>query len=214
MKAPPVSIPINTNTVLAISSSSPKSEKSCNYCRRPGHVISECRKLQYKNNKTQTNVPIGKPYHRQSHVVGAVTEELSPTFSLSDLESILKQLAASTSTSASAQASAQSAISSALSVTPGISNSWFFDSGCCNHMTAQSNFFVSKTTPSRTPAIHTTDNSKLLVSHTGAISTPSLSLADVLLVPRLTLNLISVGQLCELGFTVTFSDHGCIVQDP
>ena len=125
----------------------------------------------------------------------------------------MKQLAASTSKSASAQSS-QSAISSALSVTPGTSNSWFFDSGCCNHMTAQSSFFVSKTTPSRTSAIHTADNSKLLVSHTGAISTPSLSLADVLLVPRLTLNLISVGQLCELGFTVTFSDHGCIVRDP
>ena len=54
----------------------------------------------------------------------------------------------------------------------------------------------------------------MLVSHIGAISTRSLSLADVLLVPRLTLNLIYVGQLCELGFTVTFSDHGCIVQDP
>jgi len=102
LKAPPASIPINTNTVLAISSSSTKSEKSCNYCRRTRHVISECRKLQYKNNKTQTNVPKGKAYHRQSRVVGAVTEESSPTFSLSDLESILKQLAASTSKSASA----------------------------------------------------------------------------------------------------------------
>jgi len=103
LKAPPTSIPINTNTVLATSSSSIKSKKSCNYCRRPRHVISECKKLQYKNNKTQSNVPKGKPYHRQSHVVGVVTEESSPTFSLSNFERILKQLVASSSTLASAQ---------------------------------------------------------------------------------------------------------------
>ncbi|XP_028119671.1 uncharacterized protein LOC114317169 [Camellia sinensis] len=30
----------------------------------------------------------------------------------------------------------------------------------------------------------------------------------------LQLNLISVGQLCELGLTVTFSANGCLVQDP
>ena len=32
--------------------------------------------------------------------------------------------------------------------------------------------------------------------------------------PALTLNLISISQLCEHGLTVTFSLTGCLVQDP
>uniref|UniRef100_A0A2N9FNR4 GAG-pre-integrase domain-containing protein n=1 Tax=Fagus sylvatica TaxID=28930 RepID=A0A2N9FNR4_FAGSY len=34
------------------------------------------------------------------------------------------------------------------------------------------------------------------------------------LVPKLSLNLLSVGQLCELGLDLHFSNHGVDVQDP
>jgi len=54
----------------------------------------------------------------------------------------------------------------------------------------------------------------LNVSHTGDISTTSISLSDAYLVPKLSLNLISVGQLYELGYEVYFSERGCIVQEP
>ena len=30
----------------------------------------------------------------------------------------------------------------------------------------------------------------------------------------MTINLISVGQLCDLGLNVVFSSSGCYVQDP
>lgn len=29
------------------------SSKFCNYCKNKGHIISECRKLQYKNQQNQ-----------------------------------------------------------------------------------------------------------------------------------------------------------------
>uniref|UniRef100_A0A2N9GCA0 CCHC-type domain-containing protein n=1 Tax=Fagus sylvatica TaxID=28930 RepID=A0A2N9GCA0_FAGSY len=61
---------------------------------------------------------------------------------------------------------------------------------------------------------------KLLMARTlllvilGSVSTSTLSLSDTYLIPNLTLNLISVGQLCELGFDLWFGSSGCRVQDP
>lgn len=45
----------------------------------------------------------------------------------------------------------------------------------------------------------------------GQISTSIVSLSDAYHIPALQLNLIFVGQLCELGLTVTFSANGCLV---
>ncbi|KAG5563493.1 hypothetical protein RHGRI_006054 [Rhododendron griersonianum] len=103
--------------------------------------------------------------------------------------------------------------STVLSTASGTS-SWYFDSACCNHMTSDPNIFSTKSTDSRTPAIHIADGSKMHVTHVGHVSTPNMSLSDVYLVPNLALNLISIGQLCELSLTITFSSNGCQVQDP
>uniref|UniRef100_A0A2N9J1Q7 Reverse transcriptase Ty1/copia-type domain-containing protein n=1 Tax=Fagus sylvatica TaxID=28930 RepID=A0A2N9J1Q7_FAGSY len=53
----------------------------------------------------------------------------------------------------------------------------------------------------------------MTVSHVGSISTPNLSVSDVFCVPKLHLNLLSVGQLTELGLNLFFSSRGCLVQD-
>ena len=52
------------------------------------------------------------------------------------------------------------------------------------------------------------------VSHKGTISSPYLSLGDTFHIPKLSLNLLSVGQLCELGVDLLFTNHGVDVQDP
>jgi hypothetical protein len=54
----------------------------------------------------------------------------------------------------------------------------------------------------------------MFVSHIGTISSPDLTISDTYLVPKLSLNLLSVGQLCELGLDLHFSNHGVDVQDP
>uniref|UniRef100_A0A2N9HRZ2 Integrase catalytic domain-containing protein n=1 Tax=Fagus sylvatica TaxID=28930 RepID=A0A2N9HRZ2_FAGSY len=61
--------------------------------------------------------------------------------------------------------------------------------------------------------ITTADGSAMTVSHVGSISTPNLSVSDVFCVPKLHLNLLSVGQLTELGLNLFFSSRGCLVQD-
>ena len=48
----------------------------------------------------------------------------------------------------------------------------------------------------------------------GSICTSMISISDVYKIPKLTLNLASVRQLCDSGFLVSFSHPGCYVQDP
>ena len=52
------------------------------------------------------------------------------------------------------------------------------------------------------------------VSHKGTISSLCLSLSNTFHIPKLSLNLFSVGQLCELSVDLLFTNHGVNVQDP
>uniref|UniRef100_A0A2N9E5K5 Reverse transcriptase Ty1/copia-type domain-containing protein n=1 Tax=Fagus sylvatica TaxID=28930 RepID=A0A2N9E5K5_FAGSY len=74
--------------------------------------------------------------------------------------------------------------------------------------------FSSVIPTTHAPLIQTANDSHITANHTGSVSTPTLSLSDTYLIPNLTLNLISIGQLCELGFDLWFGSSGCRVQDP
>lgn len=91
--------------------------------------------------------------------------------------------------------------------------SWFFDFGCCNHMTSDSTIFTSKNPVSYTSSINTADGSQLHVSLIGTIST-YLSLPTTFHILKLTINLIYVCQMCDLGLNVLFSSSSCHLQDP
>ena len=103
--------------------------------------------------------------------------------------------------------------STTLFVTSG-NHSWFFDTACCNHMTPDESQFSDKASLAHPISIYTADGTLMLVVHKGTISTPSLSLSDTFHIPKLSLNLLSVGQLCELGVDILFTNHGVDVQDP
>ena len=51
------------------------------------------------------------------------------------------------------------------------------------------------------------------ITHIGIVATSNLSLHDTYFIPSLALNLVSIGQLCDLGLTVLFSPHSYQVQD-
>ncbi|KAL5716108.1 hypothetical protein ACHQM5_017839 [Ranunculus cassubicifolius] len=80
-------------------------------------------------------------------------------------------------------------------------------------MIPDATIFSSKSPASHTSSINTADGSQLHVKQVGQISTSTVSLPNTFHVPKLTINLVSVGQLCELGLTVIFSSSGCQVQD-
>ena len=99
-----------------------------------------------------------------------------------------------------------SRISTTLSITSG-KHSWFFAITCCNHMNPDESQFFDKT-PLAPISIYTADETPMPVSHKGTISSPSLSLSDTFHIPKLSLNLLSVSQLCELGVDILFTNHG------
>ena len=81
-------------------------------------------------------------------------------------------------------------------------------------MTPHASHFSQKTLLAPSPIIYTVDSSHMSISHIGTISPPDLTIPDTYLVRKLSLNLLSVGQLCELGLNLHFSNHGVDVQDP
>ena len=93
-------------------------------------------------------------------------------------------------------------------------NTWYFDFAYCNYMSSDSQLFSYVIPTTHTLLIQTVKGSYIATSHTGFVSTPTLSLSDTYLIPNITLNFISVGQLCELGFDLWFGSSNCRVQDP
>lgn len=93
---------------------------------------------------------------------------------------------------------------------------WFLDSGCSNHMTGDKDVFVD---------IDTTINSQVKMGNGALVHVKGKGtigvqtnkgakfIHDVLLVPDLAQNLLSVGQLVEHGYAVHFEENGCTIYD-
>ena len=106
-----------------------------------------------------------------------------------------------------------SASNTALSTILGTSPpTWLLDSACCKHMTSSPDV-VSSHTSTSLPTIYTANGSPMHVSHLGNVSTPILYVSNVYQIPQLTHNLLSVRQLTELGFSLTFYSTSVVVQD-
>jgi hypothetical protein len=208
-------------TVIAAhpSSSSRNGSKYCKNCYQQGHLLFECPTVEcrycHKIGHIVYNCPTRppKPSHSRTlprpdnpSVVAATTASFSaPSLSYVSVSalrslvfSIVKQIL-----------STSGKVSSAVS-----GNTWYFDSACCNHMSPDSQLFSSVIPTTHAPLIQTANGSYISANHTGSVSTPTLSLSDTYLISNLTLNLISVGQLCELGYDLWFDSSGCRVQDP
>ena len=106
-----------------------------------------------------------------------------------------------------------SQLSTSLSVIAG-NKSWFFYSTCCNRMNPCSSHFYDKTPLVPNLVIYIAVSSHMPVSHIRTISSPNLSVLDTYHVLKLSLNLLSVGKLCEFGLNLHFSNCGVDVQDP
>ena len=102
--------------------------------------------------------------------------------------------------------SASSSIGQLPHSSSGMSHSeWVLDSGASHHMSPDSSSFTSVSPLSSIP---------MPLAGVGSVVTPHLSLPNVYLIPKLKLNLASVGQICDSGdYLVMFSGSFCCVQD-
>ena len=174
-----------------------KSLLICSFYKNKGHYVETCyirqRILQNTAALTQSELSA-----IDSHSKSGPASSLS----IADLQDMVNQVHLPSS----------SASNTALSTISGTSPTWLLDSACCNHMTSSPDVVPSHTSTSL-PTIYTANGSPMHVSHLGNVSTPTLSVSNVYQIPKLTHNLLSVGQLSELGFSLTFSSTGVVVHD-
>ena len=124
---------------------------------------------------------------------------LASSLTTADIEAIVQQVLSRTSTTFSVASSKQP---------------WFFDTTYCNHMTPDESQFFDKALLEHPITIYTANGTPMPVSHKGIIFSLYLSLNDTFHIPKLSLNLLSIGQLCELGVDLLFTNHGVDVQIP
>ena len=99
---------------------------------------------------------------------------------------------------------------------PTSKDQWFIVSACLNHMTPRADIFITKEPFTNASGVITGDNTKLEIKGRGDVMMGEANggikhLANILLVPKLCKNLMSVGQLVDQGYDVVFSRNGCEV---
>ncbi|RVW75057.1 Retrovirus-related Pol polyprotein from transposon RE2 [Vitis vinifera] len=167
-------------------------KKFCNYCKRPGHTIETC----YRRNKSTAAVANTAPTPPMvSTSVESQSSGSTINLSSTELQEIIAQ---------AVRMAGNASLSTALSVLPSKSQTWLFDSACCNHMTPHSSLF-SNLDPAPHPLnIHIADGSTMHGNSLGFVSTSNLSVPSL---PR-SEDGASLGPVLELGrlqFLLTFS---------
>jgi hypothetical protein len=85
--------------------------------------------------------------------------------------------------------------------------SWIIESGCTNHMTWEKRMFSYEKNDDPQRALTLMDGNQGLVKGLGKIAiSPDHSISNVFLVESLGYNLLSVSQLCKMGYNCLFTD--------
>ncbi|RVW73373.1 Retrovirus-related Pol polyprotein from transposon TNT 1-94 [Vitis vinifera] len=150
-------------------------KKFCNYCKRPGHTIETC----YRRNKSTAAVANTAP----TPPTVSTSQSSGSTINLSSTE--LQEIIAQ-----AVRMVGNASLSTALSILPGKSQTWLFDSACCNHMTPHSSLFTNLDPAPHPLNIHIADGSTMHGNSLGFVSTSTLSVPGVFHVHDLSYNLI------------------------
>lgn len=96
------------------------------------------------------------------------------------------------------------------------SESWLIDSGCTNHMSSDITLFKNLK-PSKVTKVRIGNGDYIPAKGSGTIAITTTSgtktISDVLYVPEIDQNLLSVGQLLEKGFKISFENFHCLIYD-
>lgn len=96
-------------------------------------------------------------------------------------------------------------------------NMWYLDIGCSNHMCGEKEAFFNLDESFRS-SVKFGDNSKISVMGKGKVTIQTKgnsthTITNVLFVPDLKTNLLSVGKLQEKGYEIFIKDGVCQIQD-
>ncbi|CAH9142653.1 unnamed protein product [Cuscuta epithymum] len=174
----------------------------CNYCKKPGHLIKDCRKLLFKN---QGN--------RLAHVASATSSsDGSIAISSDEYAKFICYQESLKHSSVPISVVADSGISNTCLVSS--SSKWVIDSGATDHMTGNPSLFSSFHSYLPTSSVTLADGSTSPVLGSGTVvPTSRLPLSHVLSLPNFAFNLLSISNITTLNCSITFFPGYCVFQD-
>jgi len=198
---------------------SQKETRKCYYCDKAGHLKADCHK--WKKDK-ENGIKEEQAKTAQDDVESSMVMIIDEDFILEESESAYKVGGTTTDTTSEEYRVSHSAYKSqdeqleAVGFGEKKSNKWLIDSGCSKHMTwdhslIQDMHFIS-------PRVVTAaDGRRMVCDQAGSISlqvmvdrrVKRLNLHDVLYVPGLCTNLLSVAKATDSGYCVEFGNHSC-----
>jgi hypothetical protein len=107
------------------------------------------------------------------------------------------------------------ALTSSCSISSNEASDWYLDTGASAHMTSAHSNLDQSTSYTGKDCVIVGNGASLPITYTGTISLfPDLKLLDVLVVPYITKNLLSISKLTnDFPFSVTFIDNFFTIQN-
>ncbi|XP_057425797.1 uncharacterized protein LOC130719176 [Lotus japonicus] len=180
-----------------------KQNVQCYACKKLGHYSYECK------SKKKGSKPSG-----DDQAYSAQDDD-------SDSEQVLFVVPANDDQSCYAKNSrilSDEVINSVVSSHKNDDSTWYLDSECSAHMTGHKNWFVDLD-ESKTSGVRFADNSMITYAGKGRVlirkkNGKQAFILDVLFVPSLKHNLISLGQLIENGYSMKTKGKKLMIFDP
>lgn len=197
-----------------------KDDRWCTYCNKPRHTREKCWKLNGKPQSKDWNNNKGTSKPQANHVSQSVETRIPEGISVAELEKFkaffnsLEKSGGSSSSTLALSGNLLVPLCLRASKFP-LPSQWILDSGATEHMTNSSQLFYTFQPCSKPKQILTANGSLAQVLGQGTINiSNNLSLKNVLLVPTLSANLISIHKLIkDLKCYALFSHSGCVLQD-
>nr|CCI55364.1 PH01B035L11.9 [Phyllostachys edulis] len=178
----------------------------CSYCDKVSHIESKYYKKQWhlsRRSCTSTSTGASTSMSASTPLAVSLTEQ--------EIARLRRLLAASGSPSTGS--ATDSSGTTKPPPTQSDTSPWILDSGASFHMTSYSST-LSFITPLDSPvSVLTADGTSLSVSGRGPLSNSSFHVPSVAYVPRLTMQLLSAGQITDLGCRVILNSDSCCVQN-
>ncbi|KAM6596627.1 hypothetical protein CsatA_007151 [Cannabis sativa] len=159
----------------------------CHFCNRRGHIRPRCYKLQ-NYLKAMINRPMSFQKPNKTRKEGSQCEWRLRA----DRESNVGLVAQ-------------------VSLSAFLEGQWYLDSGCSRHMTGNKKLLVNYKEAKEGVVTFGDGNKGHIIGKGDLVMSGAAPLTEVLYVKGLKANLISIGQLCDANYTVSFSKTHCLV---
>ncbi|CAL8989639.1 unnamed protein product [Prunus brigantina] len=201
----------------------PQNGERCTHCNSTNHFVIDCFKLHgypewWDEVKERNKAKVAAERYAQGKVALCIgspdpsVPQASPMPSVSSSTVPPGFAALPTGDSGTSSNTSGSAFAAVTGL--GIGSGWIIDSGASNHMTFDSTNLKTRTTPSLTSMANANGQSYPVTGAGTVDLSPNLTLEHVLLVPSLSQNLLSVGQVTEqLNCFVLIYPLFCLLQD-